>query len=400
MATKPPVMTRLAPILIFAILLGCNTESDLPSPIDQNASLAEFREISVNPGELFFHEGNEEATASNEIRYQTAQRFLPQLRTKSVCKDIIETIKTTGRDFVSINRLLEEGILTASESLNTSNPTYFYQGEEYQTVIRVPNIDAADSQLPPVVSPAIEVDDAPAEDAIDHIFAWYATDEGVREVSVGEQQGTTMVTPLFIFTPFPVGNIPDVDASSNDSDTSDGLVEFRADDELVISTFQVKNPNFFEKTGGLEYRVRLFVGQPTGTTAPVDNAISGYIRRDTEGNFGVRRRDVRNSRTFNPNRVTGAYAFGLPGSSLLFGGHDVFIVAWEMDWFGADQTVGAICTGTGCNQTTYSSSTFNMAFPSEWFNRIAVDGNAAFSSSGASVTENISRARLTVSRNF
>jgi hypothetical protein len=172
-----------------------------------------------------------------------------------------------------INQRLSSRSITFDEI--AENLTYSKEGvyERYVPCIFIPNLDIADKDRQPILSPGIEIDCAENEDVEDYIVAWYFTKLGVKiEVMLGEEDSKRTTNPIFIL------DNGEINLKGNDFEilppVDEGLKSMLSSTKFWSNEFRI-NHHYEPAPGRSEFTIVAYRISPQGTAHWIYNS-SGW----------------------------------------------------------------------------------------------------------------------------
>ncbi|RMG28691.1 MAG: hypothetical protein D6730_05085, partial [Bacteroidetes bacterium] len=184
-----------------------------------------FVKSVYTPNELVLISQNEEEKHINQCLFLLGSALKEIVKIPEYRNFIFQEVRTSSIDAVSYSALLSNFPALARyinkhiASISQENKFYgledfvvmlnslSYKGKRYIPVINVPNIDHADWNKFPLVSPGLEVYDDAKNQIDDFIFAWYFDNKQQKEheIMIGESQAMTKNTaPLLVMSVQPL----------------------------------------------------------------------------------------------------------------------------------------------------------------------------------------------------
>jgi hypothetical protein len=267
--------------LIGIIVLLASCSKATIEPQTNLGVLSEFKSYQLNKEEIVKNEEDTEDEVNNNIMFPISEDLKSVMLTEQNRKIVLDLIHEKGLDFVPVRELLEKNPLLKNYFRDFA-ATMTQKGDVYEAVIYVPNIEKADYQLHPLVSPGLEVEDDEAAGINDFIFSWILDEKGnYQEIVIGEEQALEISYPLFIITPHPIE--ASINSSANlqgftANDLNNATASYRSNGGYASNEFKINhryegsgNSEFAISSGHIFYNSNLFPTASIGQNLKEDN---------------------------------------------------------------------------------------------------------------------------------
>ena len=355
---KVIIMTKLAKIMLIALTLGafgiyltsCNK-----SELLENASSIHGYHLNQTPlSDLVVNSEDEEdeRVKSAMVIIATSLKGIVQ---KPIYKDyILAEAQKTSYDAV----LLSDFIIKFPESLEIINTELqglsgdlkntlsleelieqlLYENVEYNPVIHVPNINFADIEKMPILSPGVEVPDDEVNNVDDHYFFWFFDENGNEyEVTVGEEQAKSEgAAPAFVLSLLDESDISNLVAGVNEVSVVSAPISLR---NFSVATNEFKLDKRYESSGRSEfyYAARLTISTSPGIPFYLGNKNGNEITK-------VRKRDI--------GEDLGKWTTWFPYEDNI---ESIVFNTFERDWAHSKKVLGKLIL-TGGNEEYFSGN--------------------------------------------
>jgi len=342
---------------VAAFIIGCAREDVEPAEV-REPTPPQFIDYPLDLDALIANSEDGEDAVINQELVNIAQKLQLVLHTPEVREEIIALLKQDQIDFITMSDLISQVTSVADVfGADVDNFVFVHQDVEHEAVLTMPNLQIANHEAFPLVSPGIEVEDDEAKEIDDFIFAWVLNEDGeYMETAIGESQAISMNNPLFVVTPHPVGEQQDF------SDPTNG---FNEESETFIASTRATTPYFFdrlrvnhryEKSGKSEIWIQNYRIDENGVHHWLPNSGGSDGKRQL-AKFS--KSDIGKTKTvsinfLNPN---GSQENVTPAAS-----NAAFFAVWERDWYSSQKNLGKICFN---NKSLFYGG--RRKYSSEWY---------------------------------
>lgn len=373
--------------MLFITFTGCKQENNVEISITETDGFLYFEGNKAN----LITSADSDDEVINKVLMNLSEILQEVVTDKDINKRILELAKEYNNEYIPLRKIVEEypqiNGYFPSDKFQASNYEMIYRDITYEPVINIPNIDNADYTLNPLLSPGFEVEDNDEKGIDDFVFSWYLTDDGTfKEVIVGEEQGVSMKNPLFVISPHPVNDVnPQMRNNMNTFGTSyNQNSNYRESQFIELEEFQVKDPNYFENTGRLEFYTVMSTTQPNSNVGDESFVLECKVERS----------DVASSTIFTPNQLFGNFSnapFTTPDV-------DYYALSYERDWIRSSKAVDCSCScNNGSPVFTYTLFA-KMRYANDVYNRDCWKAEQKFPNIGSKITLDNTLGRTVITR--
>lgn len=351
------LMYKFSFLLLMLNLIGCtDIQQDTmeESYGDDHFVPFTFENLDVKASSM-----NEEDEEVNKKLLALAEAFKAIAGDKSISSTIIDYAKKEKTGYVSLATLMQlhpriTNYLSSSTGpdLNGASPfTFIYHQKEYEVVINVPNIDRADFNLSPIVSPGIEVEGYAQVELSDAIFGWRLNDDNSSQgIIIDESQALNTDIPVFVLTPHPtnesgvnIGSLPHLSVNDEGDNVGFRTITYYHSNEHMVS-------DLYEGSGCADFCITAFKINPDGSSGPclkVDNGYDTWKKISSVCGTSIEYSVWSHfSDDFGSNRDD----------------FFIFFNTYERDWYSSFKALGG---GTANGTTGFLSG--RMKFSDEWY---------------------------------
>lgn len=320
-------ITILLATVSLLFLFSC--EDDLNRMDSKNVTIEGFELLENDIYSLVELESDPEIVNINKVALDLSY----QLMSNSLNTDMINEIYKSAKQ-MKVNSAFFGETVRRSISARSTNvdqllfraESMMYNGENYQATIHIPNLDNADLDLEPIISPAYEIDDTTDSTCIDCI-AGFIKDNSTnkwKEILLSEEQAMRSKRPIMV--------ISQVNDYTKEIMKERRLLPSKLDNDLeeernraAVTTYYTGNfiiNKRHEASGRSEVAIAVYSWSPTTGYGGVETKIAEVEKK----NIG---RVQGSSARFVDTRFTDGAAFT---------GFNMF----ERDWYHSSQPLGEV----------------------------------------------------------
>ena len=280
-------------VLLFAafILIFYQCEKSIPeSEFDVTNQTIPFKASSQDIESLILNGYDSDIVLLNQNSYLLAKALLVMYADKdynSLIKEIHSKYKLEcipfsllfeNSEFESTMNMTIDASLSNSLLKNTTGvscaqqlySTYTVHSNQQEPIINLINPDVADFSLPPIISPALEVEDDPDQGINDCIVAWFEDELGsIHEIIISEQEALNSKWPVYVLSTIDKKDESKIVAGlyKNEHLISNTSISAKKSTAAIdyFDTYEYQINYRYESTGNSEFCIVTYRVEDTGT---------------------------------------------------------------------------------------------------------------------------------------